>query len=86
MFVTGGMKAAVDEARAVAGGKDVLLADGVSIAHQAVAAGLVDEVVLDVAPVLLGHGARLFGTRQVEMRCIETICGEGAVPLRYEVK
>lgn len=51
--VTGGIKAAVEQARAVADGKDVLLAGGVSIARQALAAGLVDEVVLHVVPKLI---------------------------------
>jgi dihydrofolate reductase len=85
-FVTGGIEAAVGQARAVAGGKDVLLAGGVSIGQQALAAGLVDEVVLHVTPVLLGRGVRLFGAEQADLRCIETIHGEGAVHLRYEVR
>jgi dihydrofolate reductase len=85
-FVTGGIEAAVKQARAVAGGKDILLAGGVSIAQQALAAGMVDEVVLHVAPVLLGRGIRLFGAARVDLRCIETIHGEGAVHLRYEVR
>jgi len=85
-FVTGGVKAAVEEARAVSGGKDVLVAGGVSIAQQALAAGLVDEVVLHVTPVLLGGGVRLFGATRVDLRCIETIQGEGAVHLRYQVR
>jgi dihydrofolate reductase len=83
-FVTDGIEAAVRQARAVAGGKDVLLAGGVSIAQQALAAGLVDEVVLHVVPVLLGRGVRLFGTEQADLRCIETIHGEGALHLRFE--
>jgi len=84
-FVTGGVDAAVEQARAVAGGKDVLLAGGVSIAQQALAAGLVDEVVLHVTPVLLGRGVRMFGTAQTDLRCVETIHGEGATHLRYSV-
>lgn len=82
-FVTDGIEAAVEQARAVAGGKDVLLAGGVSVARQALAAGLVDEVQLHVAPVLLGRGMRLFGDAQVNLRCTETVHGEGAVHLRY---
>ena len=66
--MTGGIKAAVEQARAVAGGQDVLLAGGVSVAQQALAAGLVDEVVLHVVPVLLGRGMRLFGAAQVDLR------------------
>jgi dihydrofolate reductase len=85
-FVTSGIKAAVEQARAVSGGKDVLLAGGVSIAQQALAAGLVDEVVLHVVPKLVGQGLRLFGSTQVDLRCIETIQGEGALHLRYQVR
>jgi dihydrofolate reductase len=85
-FVTGGIKAAVDQARAVSDGKDVLLAGGVSIAQQALAAGLVDEVVLHVAPVLVGRGVPLFAGARVDLRCTEAIPGEGAVHLRYDVR
>ena len=85
-FVTDGIKAAVEQARAVADGKDVLLAGGVSIAQQALAAGLVDEVVAHITPVLLGRGTPLFGTGRANLRCVETIQGEGAVHLRYEVR
>lgn len=84
-FVDGGVEAAVAQARAVADGKDVLLAGGVSTAQQALSAGLVDEVILHVTPVLLGRGMRLFDTAQLDLRCVETIQGEGAVHLRYEV-
>jgi dihydrofolate reductase len=85
-FVTDGIKAAVERARAVADGQDVLLAGGVSIAHQALAAGLADEIVLHVVPKLIGRGVRLFGTDQVDLRCTEAISGEGAIHLRYEVQ
>ena len=85
-FVTGGIKAAVEQARAAADGKDVLLAGGVSIAQQALAAGLADEVVLHVVPRLVGRGVRLFGDAQADLRCTETIRGEGAVHLTYEVR
>ena len=85
-FVTGGINAAVEQARAAADGRDVLLAGGVSIAQQALAAGLADEVVLHVAPVLIGRGMRLFGTAQAGLRCVEAVHGEGAVHLRYEVR
>jgi dihydrofolate reductase len=85
-FVTEGIEAAVGQARAAAGGKDVLLAGGVSIAQQALAARLVDEVVLHVAPVLAGRGMLLFGSARANLRCLETIRGEGAVHLRYQVQ
>lgn len=85
-FVTDGIKAAVEQARAVSGGKDVLLAGGISIAQQALAAGLVDEIRLHVAPVLIGRGKSLFGAGQVDLRCAEAVHGEGAVHLRYQVR
>jgi len=85
-FVTGGIEAAVEQARAVADGQDVLLAGGVSIAQQALAAGLADEVVLHVVPRLVGRGVRLFGDARAELSLVETIQGEGAVHLRYEVR
>ena len=85
-FVTGGVEAAIEQARAVAGGKDVLVAGGVSIAQQALASGLVDEVVLHVVPRLVGRGLRLFGDARTELHCVENISGEGALHLRYEVR
>ena len=85
-FVTDGIAAAVEQARAVADGQDVLLAGGVSVAQQALAAGVVDEVSLHVAPVLLGRGLPLFGAGQVNLRCIGAVPGERAVHLRYEVR
>ena len=83
--MTGGVAAAVEQARAVADDKDVLLAGGVSIAQRGLAAGLVDEVVLHMVPKLIGKGVRLFDAAEVDLRCVETIQGEGAVHLRYEV-
>jgi dihydrofolate reductase len=84
-FVTDGIKSAVEQARAVAEGKDVLVAGGVSIAQQALDAGLIDEIVVHVAPVLVGSGLRLFETSRADLRCVETVQGEGAIHLRYEV-
>jgi len=85
-FVTDGIEAAVEQARAAAGGKDVLLAGGVSIAQQALAAGLVDEISLHIAPMVAGRGKSLFGAGQVELRIVEAVQGEGALHLRYEVR
>jgi len=42
--------------------------------------------VLHVVPKLVGRGVRLFDAGEVDLRCIETIEGEGAVHLRYEVR
>jgi dihydrofolate reductase len=85
-FVTDGIKAAVGQARDVAGDRDVLVAGGVSIAQQALAAGLVDQVRLHIVPVLVGRGKPLFGASRAGLRCVEAIRGEGALHLRYELR
>jgi dihydrofolate reductase len=59
-FVTDGVEAAVDQARAVADGRDVSIAGGATVARQCLAAGLIDELVLHLVPVVLGGGVRLF--------------------------
>src|SRR4029077_1368322 len=59
-FVTDGIESALEQARAAAGAGDVSLAGGASIVQQYLAAGLLDELQIHVAPVLLGGGVRLF--------------------------
>jgi dihydrofolate reductase len=58
-FVTDGVESAIAQARTAAGDRDVLIAGGAEIAQQSLRAGLVDELWLHVAPVLLGGGRRL---------------------------
>ncbi|WP_433089136.1 dihydrofolate reductase family protein [Dactylosporangium sp. CA-052675] len=73
-FVTDGIESALEQARKVAGERDVSVAGGASTVNQFLAAGLLDELRLHVAPVLLGRGERLFegigriGLTQVEAR------------------
>jgi dihydrofolate reductase len=59
-FVTGGIEAALEQARRAADGKDVALAGGASAAQQYLAAGRVDEMEINLVPTLLGSGERLF--------------------------
>ena len=59
-FVTGGIERAVALAKDAAGGKDVAVAGGGTLLRQVLAAELLDELELHVAPVLLGDGMRLF--------------------------
>jgi len=59
-FVTDGIEPALARAREAAGGKDVRLGGGAEAAQQYLAAGLVDELQLNVVPILLGGGERLF--------------------------
>jgi dihydrofolate reductase len=59
-FVTGGFEAALAQAMAAASGKDVRLGGGVATIRQFLRAGLIDEMHLAIAPVLLGSGENLF--------------------------
>jgi dihydrofolate reductase len=59
-FVSEGIESALEQARAAAGGKDVSIGGGANAIQQYLAAGLVDEMQLNVVPILLGGGARLF--------------------------
>ncbi|MEO3770944.1 dihydrofolate reductase family protein [Micromonospora sp. B9E7] len=59
-FVTDGVASAVEQARAVAGDKNVAVAGGGSLVRQVLKAGLLDELELHVVPVVLGSGLRLF--------------------------
>ena len=60
-FVTEGIEAALDRARAAAGDGHVRLGGGVATVREYLRAGLLDELHLAVVPVLLGSGERLFG-------------------------
>ena len=59
-FVTEGIEAALERAKAVAGGQDVKIGGGVSTVRQYVQAGLVDELHFAIAPVMLGRGEAMF--------------------------
>jgi dihydrofolate reductase len=85
-FVSDGIEAALELARAAAGDKDVLVAGGGAAVQQYLKAGLVDELQIHLVPVFLGGGVRLFdepGTAQLEgTRVIEA---PGVTHLRYSV-
>ena len=69
-FVTDGIEAALEQARAAAGGKAVAIGGGASVIQQALKTGQLDELRLHVAPILLGGGTRLFeplGTEPLEL-------------------
>jgi dihydrofolate reductase len=63
-FVTDGVESAVEQARAVAGDKKNVAVGAASIAQQCIRAGLLDEIHVDLVPVLLGGGVRLFEHRR----------------------
>jgi dihydrofolate reductase len=58
-FVTAGPRAALEQARAAASGKDVMIAGGAQTVQQYVAGGLLDELYLHLVPIILGGGERL---------------------------
>jgi dihydrofolate reductase len=66
-FVTDGIESALERAREVAGDKDVALGGGANVAQQYLRAGLLDEMQINLVPVLLGGGTRLFGDLAVAL-------------------
>jgi dihydrofolate reductase len=80
-FVTEGIHAALDRARAAAGGMDVRLGGGVATVQQYLRAGLVNELHLAFAPVLLGSGESLFSginMRSLGYHCVEHVATDKA--------
>ena len=85
-FITGGIASALEQARAAAGGQDVSLAGGAAVARQYLAAGLVDEMEINLVPILLGDGERLFeglGAGRPEMTHVRTVAAPGVTHLRF---
>jgi dihydrofolate reductase len=86
-FVTDGTEAALEQARAAAGEKDVLIGGGADVINQYLAAGHVDELELHVVPLLLGGGARLFEGigPDLELEQIRVVEAPGVAHLKYRV-
>jgi dihydrofolate reductase len=84
-FVTYGIEAALELAREAAGGKDVAIAGGASVAQQYLRAGLLDELQLHVAPVLLGGGVPLFNGFRGSLECTRVVESRAATHLRFRV-
>jgi dihydrofolate reductase len=59
-FVTDGIESALTQARQAAGGKDIAIAGGANVVQQYIKANLVDELEVNLVPILLGAGERLF--------------------------
>jgi len=85
-FVTGGFDTAYAAAVQAAGDEEILIAGGASTIRQALAAGVLDEIVLDVSPVLLGAGERLLeGVTDPGLTPVEVIGSPRATHIRYRV-
>lgn len=87
-FVTEGIEAALDSARAAAAGDNVCVMGGADVIRQYLNAGLVDELSLHVAPVLLGGGTRLFEgapERQLPLEKLRAVDTTTALHVQYRV-
>lgn len=88
-FVSEGIEPAIDQAKAAAGDKDITVVGGASVIRQCLAAGLADEVHIDLRPILLGDGLRLFersNAQPIELDSIEVSQSPGVTHLRYRVR
>jgi dihydrofolate reductase len=86
-FVTGGVESAIRQAKEAAGDKDVVICTA-SILQQCLNLGLMDEIHLDVAPLLLGKGVRLFDHLEigpVELERIRIVEAPGVTHLSFRV-
>jgi dihydrofolate reductase len=85
-FVTDGIESALNQARKVAGNKDIAIAGGAAVVNQFLAAGFIDELRLHVAPVLMGKGERLFeGVGDVTLEPLSARNTKFVTHLRYRV-
>ncbi len=86
-FVTDGVEAAIEKARQIAGEKDIGVG-GADITRQCLKLGLLDEIGIDLVPVLLGHGVRLFeylGIEPIELERTGVIESPGVTHLSFRV-
>lgn len=88
-FVTEGVARLIETSKAAAGNRDVTVVGGASTIRQCIAAGLVDELHIDLRAVLLGDGLRLFersDSPPVEMDLIDVSESPGITHLRYRIR
>jgi len=86
-FVTEGIQRAVEQARALAGDKNVAVGTA-STMQQCLAAGLLDEIHIDLTPVVLGGGVRLFdhlGVGPIRLEQIDAVKGQDVTHISYRV-
>ena len=88
-FVTEGIEKALEQAKEAAGGQDVTVAGGASVARQYLAAELLDEIDLSIVPVLLGGGEGLFEGVEVDdiqLEQVRAVEAPGVTHIRYRVR
>ncbi|WP_045822837.1 dihydrofolate reductase family protein [Williamsia herbipolensis] len=87
-FVTDGIESAYAQATAVAAGRSISIAGGASCARQAISAGIVDEIDIQLSPEILGSGERLFdgfAPGRPELELVRVLEAPGVAHLRYRV-
>ena len=87
-FVTDGIASALERAMDSANGQDVMLSGGAEVINQYLAAGLLDELDLHIAPLLLGRGARLFddlGSAEIELEQVRAVDAPGVTHVKYRL-
>jgi dihydrofolate reductase len=86
--VTDGIDSALEQAKEAAAGKDVSLGGGATAVQQYLAAGLLDEMLISLVPVVLGAGARLFdnlGDARPALEQVQVVEAPGVTHIRYRV-
>lgn len=88
IFVMDGIESALRQAQTAAGDKAVAIGGGANLAQQYLKAGLVDEIQLHVAPILVGKGLRLFdeaATGVIQLERTRVVANTGVTHLKYTV-
>ncbi len=87
-FVTDGVESAVEKAKAAAGGRNVMVIGGANTAQQCLKAGLLDDVLIRLMPVLLGEGLQLFehmGDKQIQLERVGVVEFPTRTDMRFRV-
>jgi dihydrofolate reductase len=86
IFVTDGIESALSKAKEAAGDRNVKIMGGANTVNQYLAAGLIDELWLHIAPVTIGAGARLFeGVPNLNLEPIEAGGTSVVTHIRYNI-
>lgn len=85
-FVTEGVGAAIERARGACGDRDVVVMGGGEVLRRCIDAGLVDELRLHVAPVVLGGGTPLLGPRRWDLALVGAATSPHAAHLTYALR
>ena len=84
--MTAGIDSALAQAREASGDKDVLIGGGAETINQYLAAGAIDELELNIVPILLGSGERLFdGVGDLKLEQLRAVEAPGVTHLKYRV-